>query len=247
VAAVGGGFEIARAGGLTLVRCTALELPGLAHAFSGRDVAADAGGRSRFLLAAGLEAGRTVELRQVHGSTVVRAATAAPGADADGALWLRGDPADPAPAVRTADCVPLLLASRDGRASAAIHAGWRGVAAGIVGRALAELARVAVGADRIVAALGPAIGPCCYEVGDEVAEAVGAACGGSAGLLDGRRLDLRAALGRQLEQAGVPPSSIHASGLCTRCREDLFFSHRRDGAAAGRMLSTIGAAAPALP
>ncbi len=160
---------------------------------------------------------------------------------ADGAFWLAGD-GPLVPLVRTADCVPALLAERDGRAAAAVHAGWRGVVAGVVGSAIRELAAAGVDPARLVVALGPSIGPCCYEVGEEVANALAAASGVEpTGGPEGRpRVDLGLAVRRQLEDRGVPSRVISTAPWCTRCRDDLFFSYRRDGERAGRMLALVG-------
>jgi YfiH family protein len=237
-------WRLDRIDGLTVARCGPLTAAGWAHAFSTRaadgraDFDLSPGSHSlparagRLLAAAGVAGAAPSGQRQVHGDRVLPAGEA-DGAEADGLLWLRGDPVDPVPGVRTADCVPILLAARSGRAAAAVHAGWRGTAAGIAGRAVAALAAAGVGAADLVAAVGPAIGPCCYEVGDEVVRALGAPAGGPT-------VDLRALNRALLEAAGVPRSAIHLAPWCTRCRPDLFFSHRRDGEAAGRMLSVIG-------
>ncbi len=261
MASGGAGWRIDRSLGLTLVRCGPLQRSGLAHAFSTRraddrdDFDLGAAGplpddllarRERLLSAAGAAGRQPVALRQVHGSLVVRATQGTREVRADGAVWLRGDAAGPVPAVQTADCVPLLLVARDGRGAAAVHAGWRGTAAGVARTALETLAGAGVGPGEILAALGPAIGVCCYEVGSEVIEAVGAASGGAEGLTRGPRIDLRAALRRQLEIAGVPTAAIHVSELCTCCRPDLFFSYRRDGRLAGRMMSLVGPATAGL-
>lgn len=195
----------------------------------------------RAAFAAGLSAADPVRLRQVHGARVVRSKHAGDGEEADGAFWLEGD-GSRVPVVRTADCVPALLAERDGRAAAAVHAGWRGVVAGVVGNAIRELTGAGVDPARLVVALGPAIGPCCYEVGEEVARAVEDASGiREVTTGAGRpRLDLRLAVRRQLEDRGVPPETITTAPWCTRCRDDLFFSYRRDGEEAGRMLAVVG-------
>ena len=103
-----------------------------------------------------------------------------------------------------------------------LHCGWRGLAAGIVGAG-----STAVGATD--AAIGPGIGPCCYEVGDEV---LGAVRGLGPGSPTGRMLDLAAVARRLLERAGV--ERIETAGLCTSCEPELFFSHRRDGGRTGR-------------
>ena len=137
--------------------------------------------------------------------------------------------------VATADCVPVVLGAGDG--VAAVHAGWRGVVAGVVDRAVGALA-VAVGERPVAAWIGPAIGPCCYEVGEDVASRVVAASAtGVARRGRGARphLDLVAAVEIQLRGAGV--EAIERLGPCTRCAPELLYSYRRDGAAAGRNLT----------
>jgi YfiH family protein len=136
-------------------------------------------------------------------------------------------------AVKTADCVPLLLVDPRHRAVAAVHAGWRGTVAGIAQRAVAALGtQFGVRAGDLHAAIGPAIGKCCYEVGAEVAAQFG---------LNGRaHIDLAEEVRRQLEAAGVGVQRIYVAGLCTKCRADEFHSFRRDGAAAGRLYSFAG-------
>ena len=144
------------------------------------------------------------------------------------------------PSVRTADCVPLLLGVRGGRAAAAVHAGWRGTAAGVVEAALAALTRAAGCApDRVVAGLGPAIGACCYQVGPEVAAGVGSE-GAVERRADGLYLDLRTAVRERLLAGGVPARAITSAPWCTRCRADLFYSFRGEGDRAGRLMASIG-------
>jgi YfiH family protein len=130
-----------------------------------------------------------------------------------------------APLVLVADCLPVALAGPS--RVAMLHCGWRGLATGIIERGVA-----AAGAD--AAAIGPGIGPCCYEVGDEVIDAF-ADLGD--GIADGRMLDLRLTAARLLERAGV--SAVEASELCTSCNPDLFFSHRRDGPRTGRQAGLV--------
>ncbi len=136
-------------------------------------------------------------------------------------------------AVRTADCVPLLLVDERLRAVAAVHAGWRGTVARIAERAV-EAMRERFGSQPsdLHAAIGPAIGPCCYEVGPEVAARFGGRGRGP--------VDLPAANRRQLIEAGVTPARIYASNLCAMCLPEDFHSFRRDGEAAGRMYSFAG-------
>ncbi len=126
-----------------------------------------------------------------------------------------------APLVLTADCLPVALAGPGGVAM--LHCGWRGLAAGIVGRG-------AIAVEATSAAIGPAIGPCCFEVGPEVLEAF-ADLGES--IADGRMLDLPEVARRLLARAGV--ERVESAGLCTFCEADLFFSHRRDKGVTGRM------------
>jgi polyphenol oxidase len=182
--------------------------------------------------------GRLLLLDQVHGTTVC----AAP--------WEgrpRGDAAVATEAglflgIETADCLPVLLVDPRRRHVAAVHAGWRGTAAGVVRRAVESLVALGSGAADLEAALGPGIGPCCYEVGDVLREAFGAA--GDPFFRPGPRgkphLDVRAANQRQLEDAGLLPARIHHVAECTSCARDRYPSYRRDGAGAGRMISYIG-------
>jgi hypothetical protein len=149
--------------------------------------------------------------------------------------------------VGIADCVPAFLAAPERGAVALLHAGWRGVAAEIVPRAVEALERdLGVRAREIMAWWGPAIGPCCYPVGREVVEALMRTTaerhprawlreGGD----EGPRVDLRAALTVQAEAAGVPPGAISSSPLCTSCDARLH-SYRRERGGGGRMLAVAG-------
>ena len=188
--------------------------------------------RERLAAAVGLPRERFVYGRQVHG-TRVRRATEPPGPERaaepeDGqAIALR----DAAALVFVADCLPVLLAA-DG-AVAALHCGWRPLAGGIVAegvRALREL-----GAEGpISAVVGPGARGCCYEVGEEVHEHFADVPGARAGE---RNLDLPAVAAAKLAEAGVP--EVHDSGLCTMCRNDLFFSHRADNGVTGRQAGVV--------
>jgi YfiH family protein len=152
--------------------------------------------------------------------------------------------------VKTADCVPILLADRNGRGIAAIHAGWRGMAQCIIAGAVERMEReLGVAAPEIVAAVGPSIGACCYEIGPEVRASFetpsGFAAGDSItewftpGQKDRLHFDLWRATADQLSIAGLPRESIHMARLCTACHRHCFFSYRRDGRRAGRMLAAI--------
>jgi len=136
-----------------------------------------------------------------------------------------------APLVLTADCLPVALAGPGGVAM--LHCGWRGLAAGIVARGVRAV-------DATSAAIGPGIGPCCYEVGPEVLEAFADL---GEGIADGRMLDLPEVARRLLARAGV--DEVESAGLCTFCEADLFFSHRRDQGVTGRMGNLAWIEAPA--
>lgn len=139
-------------------------------------------------------------------------------------------------AVFVADCLPIALASPREQLLVVVHAGWRGVAAGILPRAVGEFERTS----EVLAVIGPAIGPCHYEVGEEVARAVSAGSGG--GALSERRgdrqyLDLPGTAARSLRNAGV--RHIEVSELCTACLPDRFFSYRRDGSTGRQALISM--------
>lgn len=259
---IGRGFRLDSIGGLVVARSIALRsIPGLGHAFSTRrgpggadfdcaPAAADdrAGARRTVLCsAAEVSSASVVLLRQVHGAHVVRAADLDPAAipEADAVVATDEGGRRPTLTVRTADCVPVLLAERRGRAVAAAHAGWRGVASGVVLRAIAVLGEAGHEPSSLTAALGPAIGGCCYAVGPEVLERVARTVGVAPGRLAlgspaRPRLDLREAVRLQLCAAGLDPSAVHVAPWCTGCSGTLFFSHRRDGARAGRQMACIG-------
>jgi YfiH family protein len=122
---------------------------------------------------------------------------------------------------------------------AAAHAGWRGTAAGVTRAAVGALRAGGSDPADLLAALGPGIGPCCYEVGDEL-RALFAPDFFRAGSGGRPHLDVRAANRRQLEEAGLAPDHIHGVDDCTRCRADLYHSYRRDGKSAGRMINFVG-------
>jgi hypothetical protein len=148
--------------------------------------------------------------------------------------------------VGIADCVPAFLAAPARGVVALLHAGWRGAAAGIVPLAVAALGREGVEPGELCAWWGPAIGPCCYPVGEEVVRALGASGAGEdrgAWLRasdDGpARVDLRAALTVQATAAGIPPEAVSSSPLCTSC-DDRLHSYRRERGGGGRMLALAG-------
>jgi hypothetical protein len=170
--------------------------------------------------------------RQVHGTFVARL-------DDEGEPPESSEPSEPseadgqatarrgrAPMVLTADCLPIAIGGEG--AVAVVHAGWRGLAAGVITegvRAVRELGA----SGPLSAAIGPGAGPCCYEVGDEVRaefESHGT------GVRRGRNLDLKAIARAELRSAGV--DTIHDAGMCTICSDSTFFSHRRDRGVTGR-------------
>jgi len=233
-----------------VLQCTALS--GIApHFFTARTspVLASGNGASDWNAVAahiGVPTDHLFRFDQVHGSRVERIApgkvvSSSPPARADAGVTTRSDAAL---CVKVADCVPILLADRRGRGVAAVHAGWRGAAAGIVDEAVRALGEE-TGARPVdlIAAVGPSIGLCCYEVGDDVKAAFNSASPPSAELFTPQagkwRLDLWQAVRGQLESCGVPSDAIHVSALCTATHLDWFFSYRRQRSGVGRMLGVI--------
>lgn len=150
--------------------------------------------------------------------------------------------------VVTADCVPILLCAPERRAFAAVHAGWRGTVARAAAAAVEALAaRAGSRPSALLAAIGPSIGPCCYEVAPELAARFEEDFG--EGVVDrsrpAPRLDLWEANARALGAAGLLPERIDRLGRCTACEHGLFFSHRRDAGATGRQVAWIAPAAAA--
>jgi len=229
-------------GSLRTATLPALEsIPGLVHGFeqrlgpAGWETREDGRRRVGEALAS---RGRLFLLTQVHGAAMHSAPwNGTPEGDAalSGAEGLLV-------AVETADCLPILLVDPRRRAAAAIHAGWRGTALGVARRGVEALVADGSKAREILAGLGPGIGACCYEVGDDVREAFTKR--GEAFFRAGRRgrphLDVRAANVTQLIDAGISPSHIHHVPDCTFCRADLYHSFRRDGKGAGRMINYVG-------
>ncbi len=184
-----------------------------------------------------------ITMEQVHGDRVIipeLPLSSAPQGDA-----LVTGSAGVVLGVFTADCVPVILADMDGRAVGIVHAGWRGVALGIVEKALATMgASFSCDPTRVAAGIGPAIGPCCFEISKDTAERLRASTPEPESFLhpNGRgrwQCDLPGAVRLQLARAGLPPQNVHSENLCTKCRPDLFFSARRDGPVTGRQLSFV--------
>jgi YfiH family protein len=168
--------------------------------------------------------------KQIHSDRVLQVES--PGLQGEGDA-LVSNIADISLAIRTADCLPILMADPRNRAVAAVHAGWRGVVSKIAPKAI-ETMRQKFGTrpEDLIVAIGPGIGACCFEVGPEVAIQFG---------LTGRtKVDLIGTMCRQLGRNGVSASQISASGLCSYCDSELFESYRRDREASGRMIAMIG-------
>lgn len=197
--------------------------------------------------------GRLVVARQVHGPVIARVRAAdAPEAvarlEADG---LCADAPGVTLGVFVADCIPALLADPRTGAFAAVHAGWRGTVAGVLPAAVRTLAaEFGARPGDLRVALGPAIGPCCFEVGDEVvaafvaldpdARARGVVLPSPRGLAGKSHVDLKAANRWLLERAGVAAEHIDAGPECTHCDRTRFFSFRRDGSSTGQQMGVIG-------
>jgi len=225
--------------------------------------------RKKFAAAVGAHKMQLITLRQFH-SDVIQLATA-PCAETPHADALITSTSGLLLGVQTADCVPILLADTKRRVVAAIHAGWRGTLARIATKTLGRM-RMEFGtrAGDMVAAIGPAIGQSCYEVGADVAQAFANQFPPAADWFEGPfsqladgvdplwlpwltmmppghvpppprvQLDLRAANRWQLIEAGVLAKNIDVSDLCTACHTDLLFSYRREGAKTGRLMAVIG-------
>jgi polyphenol oxidase len=287
----GAAWALRKARGLQVIESRALtRLAWLAHGFSTRPGGASvldgkpalnlgftdwdardrvSANRAKFAHAVGADAMALVTLRQFH-SDVIHVASA-PCAEAPKADALITAASGLLLGVQTADCVAILLADTRHRVVAAIHAGWRGTLARIAVKTLGRMSMEFGTRPRdVVAALGPAIGRECYEVGPEVAQAFAAQFPVAKDWFDGpfdqlahgeeplwlpwltmmppghvpppprAQLDLHAANRWQLIDAGVPEKNIAVSDLCTKCRPDLLFSYRREGANTGRLMAVIG-------
>ena len=203
---------------------------------TGDDKACLATNLTRLGDATGVAFERAARIRLMHGTRVVEATGPGLQGEADG-LWTR-QVALPL-ALTVADCLPLALATPHG-AVALIHCGWRGLAAGIAGEAVAALAAATASQPgSLWAWIGPGIGACCFAVGPDVAECFPAEVRRRPEPGAAVHVDLAAFLRGNLLAAGLLPGGVQVSGLCTACEADLFFSHRRDGAATGRLLAWI--------
>jgi YfiH family protein len=240
-AAAGVGYDGEMEHLLRVVRVPLLDaVPALVHGFERRlpregETREEARARVQRALAG---RGRLLLLKQVHGR-VVRSAPWDGRPEADAALAT-------APGhmlgIETADCLPVLLADPRRRVAAAAHAGWRGTVHGVAREAVRALVASGSRPEDLLAAMGPNIGPCCYEVGEDVRAAFGPQ--GAAFFRPGPRgkdhLDVRAANHAQLRAEGLADDHIASVDECTFCRPADYHSYRRAGKSAGRMINFVG-------
>ncbi|MBI4745066.1 MAG: peptidoglycan editing factor PgeF [Deltaproteobacteria bacterium] len=248
--------------GITYYSSPRLEaVPGLVHAFLGRtggvspchlsslnlgrreedSVEKLAENKRRVAAAFGVDEEKIFTVSQVHSDRIVVLNSVDAGVEeiksqaADGIIT---DIKGIAIGILTADCVPVLLFDRKRKVVAAVHAGWKGTASKISAKAVEiMMERFESRPQDIVTAIGPAIGPCCYEVGEEVVSAVGHREGVAVQHGNKWHVDLPKANLLQLQESGV--TDIDLSNICTSCRTDLFFSHRKEMGKTGRQLSFI--------
>jgi YfiH family protein len=223
-------------------------VPGVYHAFVGVDPVRGRALRDQLREVFAVPPSRLGTLRQVHSAIALEMDEA--DAEAPGRRWRDGDAlwtAAPGTGVgvRTADCVPVLMAHSRLPVCAAIHAGWRGMAAGIIGETVLRIAARtgAGGIEGLVAAAGPSARGCCYEVGEDVAETLRKCPGGARHLVKGRgagkwNADLQSLAVEALLSAGLSLRSVEAAGPCTVC-SPRYHSYRREKSLTGRQLSFI--------
>ncbi len=206
----------------------------------------------------GVDPASIARVRQVHGHAVMVVETGSRASELQDADAIVSAMPGTACAVQVADCVPILIAGGSevrgfggsaapaGSPVAAVHAGWRGTSAGIAGEAVRALAHLGADPSTLVAAIGPSIRPCCYQVDARVRDVFAAAPAwpaAEAGFApDGPghwRLDVAGINRRQLEEAGLRPDQIFDAGLCTACDRERFYSYRAEGAGTGRLVAGI--------
>lgn len=267
-------FEKIEKNGVAIYRSTILE--DAAHGFSTREGGVSTGAlrslnvgegrgdddgrvaenRARFARACGFGDRRVIFARQIHSPRIEYVTPSNADADFECDGFLTDAPGVPI-AVKSADCVPILLYEPDAGVAAAVHAGWRGTAAGIAGVAVERMCRLGAKRDRIRAAIGPSICAGCFEVGDDFPDRFADIAStsphhrmrvGAAGMIsdfisrggDGvLRCDLQSINERLLVLCGVHQRCIDVAGICTKERGGEFYSHRRDGDARGVMASAI--------
>jgi hypothetical protein len=224
------GFSLRR-GGVSTGAFESLNVSG-----SGGDLAQNVAENLRRLAAgAGISAERIAAVSQVHGREVVQAGDGEP-READ-ALWT--EEAGAAVSVKTADCVPILLVDPEGRRVAAVHSGWRGTELEVAAAAVEALSARGSSPHKLLAAIGPCIRLCCYEVSDALAQQFAGRFGPEVVASDGGapHLDLQRAVRATLVRAGLRVDRIDVLERCTACEPEDFFSHRRDRGRTGRHLN----------
>ncbi len=208
----------------------------------GDDPAAVAENLRRVAAAVGVAPAALFQTSQVHGVAVreIHSGDAREAVVREEADALVAREPGVAVGVRVADCVPILVHDARSGAVAAIHAGWRGLADGVIGAGVGALA--ADDPSGLVAAVGPSIGPCCFEVGEEVAERIATSVGDRSVIIAGAgkpHVDLRRAARIALGRLGLAADRIEDVPGCTMCEPERFHSFRRDGARSGRLIAVI--------
>jgi polyphenol oxidase len=251
------GFALRTKNGIPYYACLAIEkMPGFWHGFSTRALNLGytdwdspervAANRKRLLAALNLDQVRLATLHQIHSDRVhIIKDVGDQWNQADGdALVTRIE--NCALAVQTADCLPIIIADPQNMVAAVVHSGWRGTLARILQKTIEAMERE-FGSDpaQLVAAIGPGIRSCCFEVGEEVADLFKKEFAGFlANPIEERPgkflVDLPKALKLQLKNSGIQPENSHDIGVCTRCNANEFFSYRAEGQSSGRMMAIIG-------
>lgn len=248
-----------------LLKANILQAPGVVHGFTSRkgglshvpyaelnlsttlqdDRSAVATNRRRVLQMLGKSDASWVSLKQVHGDAIVEVTHQASKSIEADALWTRDSNA--VLAILVADCVPVLMSHPAKKVVGAAHAGWRGTQSKIVAKLVARIAEQAGSAAELRVALGPAIGPCCFQIGEDVATSLRAAYGENTPHVrideQGRLVaDLWGLNFEALTESGVPAAQIEQLRRCTACEPEWFYSHRRDHGACGRQAGVIALA-----
>lgn len=251
--------ELTNKDGLTYAASTKLD--GATHAFLGRsggvslapfaslntgrhvnDDPKDAEeNRGRIKKTFGVENDNLVIVNQVHGTKVLNIEDTVPPemTEADAIITARTGIAI---AVQTADCVPILLFEPDKKIIGAVHAGWRGTLDNIAAKTIGAMAETFdIQPSKIRAAIGPSIGSCCYEVSEDITGRFSNNMNyeNNNAAIKGRHIDLPIINRIQLQEAGLASANIETIDICTACRSDIFFSHRKEGGRTGRQLSLI--------
>ncbi|MDR5676959.1 MAG: peptidoglycan editing factor PgeF [Armatimonadota bacterium] len=223
---VGPAFRVDWVRGLPVLRAWVLEVSGFRHAFTTRHYPVR---DHEVLHDLGFDPQRVVEAEQVHGGAVVLV-DGTTGGRVSGADGLWTDRPGLVLRVRSADCLPVLVADPHTGRVAAVHAGWRGLSAGILRRAVQALCEAGSRPEDLRCAVGPSVGPCCYEVDEPVRRALR---GWPWAFRPGRpgrwQLDLREVGRAQLLSAGVLPGHVGVCTACTACEPEWFYSYRREG------------------